>query len=512
MKAYRLIVVIVIFSLACLPLQPAGAAASVQVSPAVWQEIASIGSADFLVVLHSQADLSNLSAAPFSADQRGFEVIQSLRQKAASSQPALESALAARGVTYQAFWIVNALAVHGDLALLEYLASRPDVQYIESNRTFKANLETPDPISDTPQQANAVPEWGLSKVNAPALWSLGITGQGTVYATADTGVQWDHPALINHYRGWDGATASHDYNWWDAIHDSSITGSSSNPCGYNTAVPCDDYGHGTHVTGTGVGGDSTHIIGMAPGAKWIGCRNMDSGVGRPSTYIDCLQFFIAPTDHLGNNPDPSKRPDVINNSYGCPPSELCAPHSLQAAVLAVRAAGIFMSASAGNNGSACGTVTDPPGLEDSVFSVGAVNSSNAIAGFSSRGPVTIDGYNRLKPALVAPGVGVLSSTIGGVSYSMMSGTSMAAPHVAGAVALLWSAFPALRRDVFATQVLLETTATPFPSPGQLCGSDTPTSVPNNVYGYGLLDVLAAYNQQLANPIVVYKLYAPLLSR
>ncbi len=104
-------------------------------------------------------------------------------------------------------------------------------------------------------------------------------------------------------------------------------------------------------------------VGMAPEAKWIACRNMDDGVGRPSTYIECLQFFIAPTDLTGNNPDPSKRPDVIDNSYSCPPSELCTNLSLHEAVLQVRAAGIFMSVSAGNSGSGCATINEPPGLE-----------------------------------------------------------------------------------------------------------------------------------------------------
>ena len=142
--------------------------------------------------------------------------------------------------------------------------------------------------------------------------------------------------------------------------------------------------------GIGVGDDGAgNQVGMAPGAKWIACRNMYGGVGRPSTYIECLQFFIAPTDLKGENPDPARAPQVISNSYGCPPSEGCAVHALQDAVEAVRSAGIFMAASAGNNGPACSSVQDPPGLEASVFSVGAVDANNLIAGFSSRGPVTV---------------------------------------------------------------------------------------------------------------------------
>ena len=136
--------------------------------------------------------------------------------------------------------------------------------------------------------------------------------------------------------------------------------------------------------------------------------------------------------------DPTPRaPQIISNSYGCPPSEGCAVHVLQDAVEAVRAAGIFMAASAGNNGPACSSVQDPPGLEASVFSVGAVDANNLIAGFSSRGPVTVDGSGRRKPELAAPGVNVRSSYPPN-GYITLNGTSMAAPHVAGAVALLFA--------------------------------------------------------------------------
>ncbi len=163
---------------------------------------------------------------------------------------------------------------------------------------------------------------------------------------------------------------------------------------------------------------------------------------------------------------------------------------MQDAVEAVRAAGIFMSVSAGNKGPGCSTIYDPPALEASVFTVGAVGSNNAIATFSSRGPVTIDGSGRRKPELVAPGVGVRSAYPTN-SYAWMSGTSMAAPHVAGAVALLWSAVPGLRGAVGLTEILLERSAHHLLT-GEACGGDTPASMPNNTYGYGLLDVYQAY--------------------
>jgi len=382
--------------------------------------------------------------------------------------------------------------VEGNRAAVEALAARPDVQAIESDDAFTVQLEQPTaPAPDATTTAG----WDLTWINVPAVWALGDTGQNTVYANADTGVQWDHPALKSHYRGWNGTAADHNYNWWDAIH-ADIDGN-GNPCGFNLAVPCDDNGHGTHTMGTGIGDDGAgNQIGVAPGAKWIGCRNMDANVGRPSTYIECMQFFLAPTDLNGNNPDPSKRPDAVGNSYTCPSSELCSANSLLTAMDNMRAAGIFMSVSAGNSGSACSTVSDPPALYDSAITIGATGfQTDTIASYSSRGQVTADGSNRRKPDLVAPGSSVRSSYPTN-SHATLSGTSMATPHVAGAVALLWSAFPGLRGNVDHTEFILEQTAVHLTTT-QGCGGDTSSQVPNNVYGYGRIDVLAAYNYAAA---------------
>jgi serine protease AprX len=442
----------------------------------------------FLVVLNQQAHPREIVPSAGDRTAQGRALVDALRGVASASQAPLRAQLDALGARSKAYWIVNLLAVQGNRAAVEAMAARPDVLAIESDRAFRVPLETAEVRS--PDAVTAV-EWNLGWVNAPAVWALGDTGQNTVYANADTGVQWTHPALKPHYRGWNGAAADHNYSWWDAIH-ADIDGN-GNSCGFNLAAPCDDNGHGTHTMGTGVGDDGAgNQIGMAPGAKWISCRNMDAGVGRPSTYIECMQFFLAPTDLSGNNPDPSKRPDVVGNSYGCPTSELCTATSLQTAMDNLRAAGIFMSVSAGNSGPNCSTVSDPPALYGSAITVGATGfQSNSIVSFSSRGPVTADGSGRAKPDLVAPGSSVRSSYPTN-SYATLSGTSMASPHVAGAVALLWSAFPNLRGNVDHTEFILEQTALHLTTT-QGCGGDSSTQVPNNVYGYGRIDVLAAYN-------------------
>ena len=214
--------------------------------------------------------------------------------------------------------------------------------------------------------------------------------------------------------------------------------------------PCDDQQHGTHTTGTAAGDDGAgNQIGVAPGAKWIGCRNMDENNGRPETYTECFQFFIAPTDLNGQNPDPTKRPHVMNNSWGCPASELCAPNSLQTIVENTVASGIFVEVSAGNGGPSCSSVDDPPAIYDASYSTAALNTGAlSLAGFSSRGPVTVDGSNRIKPDIAAPGNPNRSSvSTSDSAYASFSGTSMAGPHVVGVIALLWQAKPALVRDI-----------------------------------------------------------------
>jgi subtilisin family serine protease len=301
-----------------------------------------------------------------------------------------------------------------------------------------------------------------------------------VVGSADTGVQWDHPALKSHYRGWNGTTVDHDYNWHDATSQHSPT-------------PIDPNDHGTFTTSEMVGDDGAgNQVGVAPGAQWIACRNMDAGGnGAPSLYTECFEFMMAPYP-VGGDPsmgDPSLAPDSINNSWVCPTSEGCSVNTLLAIVDAVRAAGIFPAMAAGNNGSGCSTVDTPPATYDSAVSVGATNISNQISSFSSRGPVTADGSNRLKPDLSAPGENIRGAVPGNGYQSGWQGTSMAAPHVAGGVALLWQAKPTLVGDIDGTEAKLTSTAHHLKS-SQNCGG-TGGKTPNNVFGWGIINLPAA---------------------
>jgi len=210
---------------------------------------------------------------------------------------------------------------------------------------------------------------------------------------------------------------------------------------------------------------------------------MNAGYGTPQTYIECLQFFIAPTNLNGLNPDTTKTPHVIGNSYGCTSSEGCNSGSLTKAIEAVLAAGIFMSVSAGNSGPSCNTILEPPAVDKGICSVGALGySSNTIASYSSRGPIA---GSIVAPNIVAPGSSVRSAYPPS-RYSSLSGTSMASPAVTGAIPLIWQAHPNLVRRVAETLAHIQSSASRLNS--EACNS---VGYPNNVYGYGLLDLSKA---------------------
>jgi subtilisin family serine protease len=434
---------------------------------------------------------------------RGRYVFDTLVSVARRTQPRLISWLGRRGIEVRSFRVVNALAMDADAATLITLARDPLVARIyrdapvggapthaggpairntAATQTGSSQVASRLPHQTSSRLYNSVTtpvgelaiESNLLAIHAERAWSAGFLGQSTVVAIADTGVYWQHPGLQASYRGASGPLAGHDYNWFDPVQAS--------------ASPLDDHGHGTHVAGIVVGAEAERRYGAAPQAQWIACKNMrgSDGAGTPSTYLACMDWFLAPTTVEGSNPRPDLAPDIVNNSWACPPEEGCAWDTLRAAVEALRAAGIVFVAAAGNGGSRCGSVSAPPGIYDAVLSVGNFDHrAGLINRTSSRGPVTVDGSGRLKPDLVAPGTSI-SSTLSTGGYGLKTGTSMAAPHVAGAVALLWSARPALRGDVDRTEATLLATAVARPS--DECDA---AGTPNNTWGHGVIDIWAA---------------------
>lgn len=471
-----------------------------KVDPILMERAALAPMVDFIVVMKDQADVSK-SRILTSKEDKGRYVYNQLVTFAKIHQAPLIQVLQQRNIQYHSFFIVNALYIKGDIEVIRLLAERNEVAQLIDNSRIR--VEEPMPGESTLELRNTI-EWGIERINADDVWNLGYTGQNVVVGGADTGYEWDHPVIKEKYRGWNGTAVDHNYNWHDGIHTlnplngDTTSNPMNNPCGLSSLVPCDDHNHGTHTMGTMVGDDGQgNQVGVAPGARWMACRNMERGWGSPASYIECFEWFIAPTDLNNANPDPSKSPHVINNSWGCPPEEGCNPSNfavMNTVVNNLKAAGIVVVVSAGNDGSSCSSVRNPAAMFENSFSVGASRSTDTIAGFSSRGPVMVDSSGRLKPNVVAPGVGVRSSIRGG-QFATWNGTSMAGPHVAGLVALLISANPELAGQVETIETIIEQTAMPMQS-NQDCGDVSGLQIPNNTYGYGRVDALAAVQMAL----------------
>lgn len=426
------------------------------------------------VILKDQADVSSYVTIP-DYNQRREKVYSELVKHADLTQKDLRSSLDRWGISYKPYYLVNGLEVNGGPLVRLWLQNRPDVDRVLSNPILRP-LPAAVPSSSGSDSAPQAPEWNLTSIGADKVWKMGITGKGIIIGQSDSGVQGDHPELADSYRGRDGQD---DYNWFDPWN--------------HSRKPTDIGGHGTHTLGSILGNQ----VGVAPDAEWIGCVNLARNLGNPAYYLDCWQFMLAPFPQNGNpflDGEPARGAMVLNNSWGCPEVEGCDPNTFLPAVRALRAAGIFVVVSTGNSGEkGCGSVSDPPSIYQEVLSVGAVNSSGDLASFSSLGPVTVDGSQRTKPDISAPGEEVLSSFPNN-TYSSASGTSMAGPHLVGVVALLWSANPQLIGDIDLTTAILEETVRPYQ--GTLPGCSPSSTVPNNASGYGIVDAYNAVQKAL----------------
>lgn len=450
----------------------AGPSADAKIEAKLLTTLQGGASAPFFVVMTARPDIAPALLVT-DREAKGRLVFESLSALAASSQAGVIAELQARGVPYRSYYIVNAVRVVGDLSIARGLAARSDV-----TRIIEETIHTiPQPGSGQRVAGTGSVEWNVAKVGADLVWNeFGITGEGIVVGNIDSGVDYLHPSLARSYRGNLGnGNFTHDYNWWDPAH----------VCPGAPSEPCDNVAHGTHTMGTMVGGDGSgplpDDVGVAPGARWIAAKGCEDLFGcTEGSLLSAAQFMLAPTDRAGNNPDPSRRPHVVNNSWGGPGGD----PFFHDVINAWRAAGIFPVFSAGNDGEfGCGTVGAP--ADDALaFAVGATDINDVVGYFSSRGP-TEGGLP--KPDVAAPGVAVRSTVPGG-GFDVYDGTSMAAPHVAGVVALLWSGNPSLQRDIAATAAALRATAKDVID--LACGGDGDGD-PNNTYGDGRLDAYAA---------------------
>jgi serine protease AprX len=398
-----------------------------------------------IVILRQQADLSRVTGVE--NVQRLPGVIRALEGTANATQGPLKNLLIQRQsqglvAQFKSLWIINGFSVTATSDVIDELAHYPDVLSI-----------APDDIRIVPADLGA-PEANISLISAPDLWNMGLYGQGVVVANMDTGVDVSHPDLSSRWRG--GSNS-----WFD-------------PFGQHPATPTDLNGHGTWTMGIMVGGDAGGTtVGVAPAAQWIAVRIFNDQGGSTVTAIhQGYQWLLDPD----GNPNSTDAPQVVNNSwaYANPGCYLDFEPDLQA----LRAAGILPVFAAGNGGPYPNTSYSPAN-NPSAFAVGATNNNDQIYAYSSRGPSTCGGSTGPFPEMVAPGVNIRTTDLLGGYYSD-SGTSFAAPHVAGGLALLLSSNPNL--SVADQESALTQSAVDLGAVG-----------PDDVYGFGRLNLLAAFN-------------------
>ena len=382
---------------------------------------------------------------------RRKRLLKSLKEKSEFSQKGLRKLLQENGgKEVKNLWLINSVALKIPARLVDKLKSRSDIANVRLDATVSA------PVTSL---ATTTLSWNLSSIKAGDLWASGYTGQGVVIGTLDSGVDMLHQDLITRYRG---GTNS----WYD-------------PYGEH-ATPYDAAGHGTWTMGVIVGGAASGTaIGVAPGAQWISAKIFnDAGSATVSAIHQAFQWMLDPDGNQATD----DAPDIVNGSWGLVDSTFGCNTEFQTDIQALKAAEIAVVFSAGNDGPNPSTSVSPANYPESL-SAGAVDETLTVADFSSRGPSSCDGG--VFPKVAAPGVNIQTTdlTLGGILpnlYVYVSGTSFAAPHVAGVMALLKSANPGA--TVAQMETAIEQTATDLGAAGA-----------DNDYGYGLVDALAAYN-------------------
>lgn len=360
-------------------------------------------------------------------------------------------------------WIVPAFTAMLKKSDIKILSEMAGIKKIVEN--VNLTYDPPVEISDGPQRTPASIANELNMINVPYLWSRGLKGKGRIICSFDTGVELSHPALASKWRGNNRPLSE---SWF----------SKANPA----SLPYDATGHGTHTMGIMVGSLAADTFGVAPEAEWISAGIIDQGRSLSVTISDILEAFQWALNPDGDTTTTDDVPDVILNSWGFPKG-LFVPcdDTFWGVIDNVEAAGIVTIFSAGNEGPEPKTLRSPADRASSplnAFAVGAVNISSVIADFSSRGPSSCDN-NQIKPEIVAPGVSIRSCDKDG-GFKLMSGTSMAAPYIAAAVALIRQYNPDVTPDEIKNALILSAT-------------DLGNSGEDNAYGHGLVNLAKVLN-------------------
>ncbi|RLO06839.1 hypothetical protein DYB28_003705 [Aphanomyces astaci] len=461
----------------------AATVAHAKVSVGVLRSLETTGTSDVLISFVG-ADLESLAESKH--EDRRQAVYDALTAHSATTRT--ESASVLDSADCEHFWIAPAAICRGlTKEQIDQVARLPNVKSV----AFPDNVQLIEPVLSEELTVKAgevnatVPQWGVTTTGAPDIWKY-YKGKGVVVGSIDTGAEYRHESLKNNWRASKG--------WFNPYN------------GTLFPLPVDSARHGTHTIGTMVG---SHGIGVAPEAQWIACMGLYIREGTPAGLLKCGEFMLCPTRLDGTHPECKLGADVINNSWGSTKGYNPVYEDM---VTSWRAAGITPIFANGNSGPKCGT-TGNPGMYTRVISVGAVGSAqkdpNYLAPFSSKGP----GYPRdannqtltiVKPDISAPGYPTLSANARVLDgYLHMSGTSMAAPHIAGVVALLKSAQSDLTYDEiygYLTKTADREVLKPEPekwyfpngtffSDGAYnCGNVSDASWPNNRYGYGRANV------------------------
>lgn len=467
----------------------------VEVEPGLRMQLNAEQPFGYLIYFRAHPDLSLANEMDW--ETRGRYVVSQLQEMAKLSQSKVRAFLESRGVKYQSYWIDNVIVVEiSDTATFNGLLNYSEIEILRARR--HPVMAEPEKLSINPNSVDMV-ETNISRIGTEQVWGMGIDGSGIVVANIDTGVRYTHNSLVNQYRGnIGGGVFDHNYNWWDPA------------IGEQNFVPADWHGHGSHTMGTVLGDDGGgNQIGMAPGATWMACRAFEAitEADNDAELLECGQFIAAPWDLDQQNPDSDQRPHIVNNSWGdC--SQVYDPW-YEGVINSWHALGIYPVFSNGN-ASNC-DYSEPAGLNTvgnparsgNVTGVGSTNRDDGTyAVHSNWGPTdnldTINprGFPDLKPQVLAPGYNIRSAVENDdASYENWAGTSMAAPHVTGLVALMWDAASCLIGDYANTETILEETATPiYYDDGSLA---TPTNYPNYATGWGEIDAYQAAQAAIA---------------